>query len=438
MPEKADARPTKEFFVNMITKDIQLDACILDLLDNCLDGANSSIANRANEPGEKYEEYWAEITISEDEFKIRDNCGGISIEEAKNYAFRFGRRPDAPAEAAYSIGLYGIGMKRAIFKMGRTIDIQSSTANEAFKVPINVGAWLGAPDWDFDLEPKDPMEAAGTTIQINDLYDEIKEEFGDQVFINKLRSSIARDYSIFLQNGFTVKVNGENVTPYEFKLRSSDQFVPVRREYDDDSIHIEITAGMAGLPADDVSPESLATALDEVDYYGWFVLCNDRVVIAADKSSDTVWGDEHFPGWHPQYNGFIGFVSFRSQRAELLPWTTTKRQIDLDDPAYRRAVIVMKEVTRQYIDYTNQRKANLDQAKQLERQTTPIPVMTIERRSTMGLPRLTPMLDVATINYQKPRRDVRKVAEALGNASMTNRQVGIDTFNYYYKTHVED
>ena len=36
---KAHATPTKDFFVRMITKDISLEDCILDLIDNCLDGA---------------------------------------------------------------------------------------------------------------------------------------------------------------------------------------------------------------------------------------------------------------------------------------------------------------------------------------------------------------------------------------------------------------
>src|ERR1700741_1905921 len=438
MTEKADGHPTKEFFVSMITKDIQLDACILDLLDNCLDGANGTIASKGIHQKPRYNGFWAEITISEHEFKIKDNCGGVLINEAKNFAFRFGRRPYAPAGANDSIGLYGIGMKRAVFKIGKDIDIESSTDAEGFNVSINVGAWLATQAWDFDLELEPPAETAGTSINIKDLHDEVKGEFKDPIFINKLRSSIARDYSLFLQDGFTVKVNGTKVAPYEFNLRSSEQFAPVRKEYDDDSIHVEVTAVMAGLPLDDTSPDSVESILDEVDYYGWFVLCNDRVVIAADKTSATVWGDEEFPNWHPQYNGFMGFVAFRSAKAELLPWTTTKRQIDLDDPAYRRAVIVMKEVTRQYIDYTNQRKVNLDEAKELEKQTTPVPVVTIQRREVMVLPQLSPRLDLATINYRKPRREVRKVAEALGNVAMTYRQVGIETFDYYYNTHVED
>ena len=39
MDKNADAMPTKDFFVRMITRDISLEDCILDLIDNCLDGA---------------------------------------------------------------------------------------------------------------------------------------------------------------------------------------------------------------------------------------------------------------------------------------------------------------------------------------------------------------------------------------------------------------
>ena len=35
----AQASPTKRFFVSMLTRDISLADAILDLLDNCLDGA---------------------------------------------------------------------------------------------------------------------------------------------------------------------------------------------------------------------------------------------------------------------------------------------------------------------------------------------------------------------------------------------------------------
>ena len=35
---KADAHPTKRFFVEMLVRDIELKDALLDLLDNCVDG----------------------------------------------------------------------------------------------------------------------------------------------------------------------------------------------------------------------------------------------------------------------------------------------------------------------------------------------------------------------------------------------------------------
>ena len=36
-----NAMPTKAFFVNMLVRDINLERAVLDLLDNCIDGAKS-------------------------------------------------------------------------------------------------------------------------------------------------------------------------------------------------------------------------------------------------------------------------------------------------------------------------------------------------------------------------------------------------------------
>ena len=134
MVRPADASPTKEFFVRMITRDISLYDCILDLLDNCLDGARRKLAPGGgdNPVIESYSGFYANIYVSSNEFRIEDNCGGISISDAIDYAFQFGRRPDALTEGEFSIGLYGIGMKRAILKIGKGINIYSSTADEAF------------------------------------------------------------------------------------------------------------------------------------------------------------------------------------------------------------------------------------------------------------------------------------------------------------------
>ena len=76
--------PTKTFFIEMITRDISIKDAILDLLDNSIDGAN-----RINSLS--YEGLYINVSISNDEFIVNDNCGGFSLDIARRYAFRFGR-----------------------------------------------------------------------------------------------------------------------------------------------------------------------------------------------------------------------------------------------------------------------------------------------------------------------------------------------------------
>src|SRR5215469_15296234 len=122
--QKALANPTKEFFVRMITQDISLEDCILDLIDNSVDGAWRCEGSQPVGLAETADltKYKITITARPDYFRIEDNCGGMSLHDAANHAFTFGRRK-GDEHTDYSIGVYGIGMKRAVFKLGGNIRI---------------------------------------------------------------------------------------------------------------------------------------------------------------------------------------------------------------------------------------------------------------------------------------------------------------------------
>ena len=136
----AEASPTKQFFVSMLTRDISLADAILDLVDNCLDGA----LRLANGAEVDYAQHFVKIELAADHFSIEDNCGGIPRDVAKNYAFKMGREPDDQRDAeSETIGMYGVGMKRAIFKMGREARVRTRYGDDTFEVPIT-SAWLDA------------------------------------------------------------------------------------------------------------------------------------------------------------------------------------------------------------------------------------------------------------------------------------------------------
>jgi hypothetical protein len=440
-PDRAEAEVAKEFFVHMITKDILLEDCVLDLIDNSIDGAarvhqSREAAGDALEDSDRpFGGFGVVLELQPDRFSITDNCGGISLDDARHYAFHFGRKAGTEHEPAGSIGLYGIGMKRALFKIGKFAEIRSSTEDEAFVVLIDVPRWEQQDEWDFPLFASATNGNPGTSIEITNLNPGIGEAFGDEVFINRLRKSIARDYSTFLQSGFEVSVNGRSIDPVLFAVKEGSGFQAGRVHYEEDGVSVELVAGMAAPPPDDPS----AQAKVPTEMFGWYVLCNDRVVIAADKTSRSVWGHGDFNAWHPQYNGFLGIVSFHSRDPNKLPWTTTKRAIDLNAPLYRRAIPRMKELTQTFIDYTEARKEDPDEAKRREQESVSRPVMQIPIGNVMEVPKFAvPKVSMATVQYRKPRDEVEKVAEALGNRNMNYKQVGIETFDYFRKREVED
>ena len=448
---KAHATPTKDFFVRMITKDISLEDCILDLIDNCLDGARK-VKHAANIGivVDDYSGFQAKVDFSEQHFTIADNCGGIKIAEAIDYAFHFGRRANAPTEGDYSIGLYGIGMKRAIFKLGNLIEIYSSTTTEAFRTTINVTEWLTkmrastvdgmqVEDWDFDMDDAPVIQGTGTTIGITELHPSIAAQFSSPEFGNGLARIVGRDYAQFISKGFEIFINGRKIPGFPFTIRQSDEFKPVRTAYTDETgVEVEIIAGMAGAPPDELQASDRRA---DTDYFGWFVLCNDRVVVASDKTDQTVWGDGEFPGWHYQYNGFIGVVSFHAKDPNLLPWRTTKRDVDGSSGVYRRAVEKMKDATRPWIKYTGDRRVDIEEAKRREASATTQSLFEVQVNPTFDVPRVTATADriaVSSIQYHKPTSDVSKVKKMLGNARMPNYRVGEMTFDYFLENESEE
>jgi hypothetical protein len=377
-----DASPTKTFFVDMLTRDIELEDAILDLLDNCVDGIQRTIKNRPSSI-KPYEGFWAEINFSEAGFTIKDNCGGISLEVAKNYAFRMGR----PAEdnekdlSINAIGTYGIGMKRAIFKMGRSSEITSQTEQESFRVSISP-EWISADTWKLPFEEIDrSMKSSGVIIKVTDIRESILEEFTSSVFNNSLVGKIAHHYSYIIRKGFTVLVNGKKVSDSLFellwegvdKINNINEAViaPYLYKSQYEEVSIELAVGfyrrnIATTDEVEAENEGIRTSSENA---GWTIVCNDRVVVYRDKTRLTGWGEAGVPSYHPQFISVAGIVHFRCHDPRQLPITTTKRGLDLSSDLYLYTKDFMRIGLKMFTSYTNKWKNNIPQEKEIMRNT---------------------------------------------------------------------
>ncbi|MFH2122756.1 MAG: ATP-binding protein [Pseudomonadota bacterium] len=375
--QQAIAIPTKQFFVSMLTRDISLADAILDLLDNCLDGALRS----ANGNEVDYSIHKVSLKLSSEEFRIEDDCGGIPRDVAQNYAFKMGREPDDQRDSdTETIGMYGVGMKRAIFKMGRNALVKTQHNGDSYEVPIT-SDWLDSKDWDpLPINPnEDEQKQPGTIIVVNDLYQGVSSHFNNDGFINDLQTAIGEHFTSFIQKGLEITVNDNAVKPVLVEVLVSENLddpAPYIFQKKIDGVLVSITVGLNtgrrldsddGENADFERNRSAATA-------GWTVFCNDRAVIVGDKSRLTGWGDG-IPMYHGQFSVITGIVEFRSALADKLPITTTKRALDTSSNVWLEARTKMREGLRVWINHTNSWKNHprADQSKHWEN-SKPLPL----------------------------------------------------------------
>lgn len=431
----------------MITRDISLEDCIFDLIDNSIDGAWELSGGHPLTLNDETDlsPYRISICLDENKFSISDNCGGITLDDAVDYAFTFGRKEGAETED-YSIGVYGIGMKRAVFKLGSSIEIKSTyqvdSAIESFRVPIDVDAWLESGDsvWDFDIEESEALEQPGVEISVKDLTEVAKRSFDNPRFVRNIRRAIARDYALHLKRGLTIEIGDSLVKGWAIELLKGGEFSPLRAQFeeviDGEEIFVEVLAGMGAPPPDDSEP-SEDIDLEE-NRSGWYVVCNGRIVLAADKTSVTGWGTPGWPRWHPQYSGFMGVIIFSSRRADLLPLTTTKRSVDETSAIYRQFRSVMHEATKEWIAYTNARKQARDQAITKEKVAKAIPIAEVPFLKQVELPKFQPepKEPEANVHYSVPRKRLRSLAAAFGNINLSHKDVGLTSFEYAFEDFV--
>ncbi|MBK9712156.1 MAG: ATP-binding protein [Kouleothrix sp.] len=360
------AGPTKRFFVSMLTRDIDLKDAIMDLLDNCVDGVLRQIVDKGHDEDQPYKGYWAKITANPDMFSIEDNCGGIPRDIALNTAFRLGRGQDDRDKDIPTVGMYGIGMKRAIFKMGKHSTVTSRNEDQTYYVEISP-EWIdddNSVNWTLDLiDTQDGLEYNGTTILVDNLYSSISRQFDEDEtpFLKELTKEIERFFALIIKKGFRVYLNDVEVQPISLDILVADDFredqiqaYAYRGVVDDVQINIVLgfysrLATVQEIEDDLQIPRSRENA-------GWTVICNDRVVLNRDKTAITGWGVRDVPAFHNQFISIAGVVVFSSDKPINLPLNTTKRGLDTSSLVYWHALDFMMEGLKKFTDFTNRWK----------------------------------------------------------------------------------
>lgn len=221
-----------------------------------------------------------------------------------------------------------------------------------------------------------------------------------------------------------IKVDGDDANADIPELAESKDLRAVRQMIHKDGVDILIMAGLS--PAADKKPR------------GWYVFCNGRMVLDADKTERTGWGTDSRPTFHAKFNHFLGYLYLRSNDVQKLPWTTTKEGVDRESPVYQRALTEMWLVTRPVLNFLNELYSNVKEQSEPEhslfREAKPVPPQRIASRENTAF-RATVKResddDLVSIQYRRPKRKLNRIRELLGRRR-SGSSIGEYTFDWYY------
>jgi len=312
------------FLQNVSTRDIKPLECIYDLIDNSIDAARKQLQKSPKYISDShglptdYSDFVIDLKISTKEISIQDNCKGFTREELENSAFVMGRE----SHSAYSIGFFGIGLKRALLKLGDSYEIDSDNGVEKIKfefVKDNIG---GTQNIIANVIPSNSEPYA--IVKIKKLKNDVFLALQQSKWIQTAKTEIGKRYGICLSKGLVINLNEEPVEGFAPSIRQDGPVKP-------DGTTINSLNGVKVYVQTGTHADYRMT--DEPDYtsnksltnqYGWYFVCNDRIMVAANHTKRLGWSTT----WHSDYYGFIGWVHFVSEDGDNLPWDTKKTDID--------------------------------------------------------------------------------------------------------------
>ena len=432
----ASAEVRKQFFIDMFTRDISLEDCVLDLIDNSIDSyllkhgiSISELIFGPDPNGAKRGFGRIDVTCNERQIKVVDRCGGIPRKRAMDEIFCFGHDPD---DQAGKLGAYGVGMKRALFKIGNKFDIVSRTETEGFEVSLTIDDWAKEKDWRVPIkfvDGADSEKQAGTSITISGLREEVALRIKEGGVPNNILSDAATTYPYFLNQCVKLRINEIDVPPKTISLGESDGIVTAAREkLTYNGVRVNLAATIA--PGQRTTEEA-----------GWYILCNGRAVVRANKDDLTGWGPD-LASFQPKYRSFVGLASFESDQPLSLPWTTTKRDINRESAVFihtRNLMVTMSKPILTFLNsqYPSDAATEVGDIRNAVGGVKEVSFREIASKPTAGFSYTPPRKKEKKndwVRFQAPIALLDKVRRHLRRPSLTPSDIGRYTLDHFVKT----
>jgi Histidine kinase-, DNA gyrase B-, and HSP90-like ATPase len=323
---KLDATPSKRTFLSIIA-DYDLNRSICELIDNGLD-----VWVR----GGKAKTITIKVTLDEGQqtITVEDNAGGLPKHELR-YIVGPGQTGTSPTEQ--TIGIFGVGTKRAVVALAQDIRIKTRHAAEKTHQVEFDDHWLADDDWELPLYEVGDIAKGTTVVELQRLRVQVSDDA-----IAHLKEHLSTTYARFLVNSqVEILLNGTPISPQFFdNWAYPPDFSP--RKYngelqtaDGHSVKVEAIAGLSS----ESSPAS--------GEYGVYFYCNDRLVARGLKTLETGFtrGLAGLP--HPKISLTKVLVCLNGNAASM-PWNSSKSDISTKHEIFQALQGWLVQVVKDY------------------------------------------------------------------------------------------
>lgn len=343
-----------DYLINGLTTDVSAIECIYDLIDNSIDAARSEIISN-NKAYEKdllglpasYKGFEIKLNVSLSLVSISDNCSGLEESDLQEKVFTIGKKSKHP----FGIGHYGVGLNRAIFKLGKSVNLDSDNGKEAFGLKFTEDDVRAVVEYgeEIQAQKKPTRNKKYYRLDISDIKRDVLHEVGSDTWVESLINQVRIRYAIFCKKGLVIKVNNKKVGSFGPEIRdpmflkkSTSNLIP------QNGVHVYLEAGLHEdyrISSVDSDYEKLKPIIKNLTQeYGWYIVCNDRIILIADKTKITGWTTS----WHNEYHGFLGWAYYVSEDPSLLPWDTKKTGINSNHQTHIEVINHLKEMADNY------------------------------------------------------------------------------------------
>ncbi len=335
-----DAVPSKRLYLSIIA-DYGLNLAVSELIDNALD-----IWDKNGRQGDLIVK--VSLDTIQQNIEIIDNAGGVQKDVLKVLV---GPGQTGNSPLSESIGIFGVGTKRAVVALAQDIAIATRYQKQpTYQIEFD-DKWLNTEDWELPFYQVDNIEEGTTEIHLQRLRTHISDND-----IDMLRDHLGAVYARFLNDPcVNISVNSQKVTPRLFENWAYPPgFQPRRYKGKLDSlggegeVRVDVLAGL--------SKES-SPATGE---YGVYFYCNDRLVARAVKDYEVGFAKGLAGLPHPSASLARVIVSLNGP-AQLMPWNSSKSGINYNSQTFVALRGFLGQVTKDYVSLSRRLEGQWDE-----------------------------------------------------------------------------